>query len=1040
LVIGNHEDWKLELIFTNENEKNDWIELLEEVEKWLVLYRTARSARYKYEFEHLTEGDLQTLLPVLNEIKRHLENGGKLNSFQLLLKRQWKKACELIVPPGKEIEELDIAYLDALLTVISYQNQRSKSIARWKRQVTDRGGYDLSEFGPQPEEYMENVQTEIRGLLDWRQSSFNPLLQILENEGLVWRALYNSKPLPIDKNAEWLHLQQLVEQELPEIINSYIHAERWNIVNCRIQEVVQTVSTLAEPHSLILSSLQESIVQLNQQKYGEAYRALQQLWGKSTLIRQRQEWLQQLEESAPDWSQAIRNRCGVHGDAQALSDVQTIWLLKQLNMELDQRAAISTQQLQEELAGIRKQFKSVTLQLVEKKAWLALARKTTLKQQNALHGWKLLMKKAGKRTGKAAPHLLAEARKLMPICQTAVPVWIMPTYRVVDSFNPSENHFDVVIVDEASQADIMALTALYLGKQIVVVGDDEQVSPEAIGQRLDETRRLMDTLLEDIPNSALYDGSTSIYDLAKTSFAGMTQLREHFRCVEPIIQFSNSLSYNGSILPLRDAGGVSTKPYTVEYRVESGVRNNKQNETEAQAVASLILSAIEQEEYKDATFGVITLLGEEQAILIDQYLQKHIPVTEYKRRKIRCGNSAQFQGDERDVIFLSMVDASEESVPLRLISDPGNRTKKRYNVAVSRARDQIWLVHSLDTSTQLKEGDLRKRLIEYIRNPYAADEALKQYEAILESEFERQVMQRVLQEGYRVRPQWKVGAYRIDMVIEGGGKRLAVECDGDRWHPAEKLKEDMDRQSILERLGWTFVRIRGGEFFRHPERALLPLFGKLEELNIPRELNQQEMGMHTGESESAMLKDAIVNRAARIRQEWQELEKEPIPAASIPSDFGVEQSIVVQSEEEDAEKFFFREISMEPNLVYYWTEEMRDAEEERQAAFEQELLVLETAAGLEVHYWSDSQMIGGLETSTESTFSLTNYLESHGLEFLDLRDQDGMIWVIEDLKMVRHLPTMEQRGVTFTYLKEGTYDTRWRAAWYSGYQEDSSIV
>lgn len=133
---------------------------------------------------------------------------------------------------------------------------------------------------------------------------------------------------------------------------------------------------------------------------------------------------------------------------------------------------------------------------MEKKAWLALARKTTLKQQNALHGWKLLMKKAGKRTGKAAPHLLAEARKLMPVCQTAVPVWIMPTYRVVDSFTPSENRFDVVIVDEASQADIMALTALYLGTQIVVVGDDEQVSPEAIGQRLDETRRLMDAHLE----------------------------------------------------------------------------------------------------------------------------------------------------------------------------------------------------------------------------------------------------------------------------------------------------------------------------------------------------------------------------------------------------------------------------------------------------------------------------------------------------------------------------------------------------------------
>ncbi|MGO4545391.1 AAA domain-containing protein [Paenibacillus sp. 2TAB23] len=1037
IVISNQEDWKLELIFIKENEKNDWLELLEEVDQWLGLYRTARTARYKFGFEHLGDGDLHSLLPVLNEIKRHLENGGKLNSLQLLLKRQWKKVCELILPHGKEIEELDVAYIDALLSVIAYQYQRSKSITRWNRQVTVRGGYDLAEFGSQLEEYMENIQTEIRGLLDWRQSSFNPLLQALENEGLEWDALFNAKQLPVEKHAEWLHLQQLVEQELPDIIDSYIYAERWNIVNQRIQEVWQTVQSLADSRSVTASRLQESIMQLDQHMYGQAYSAIQQFWGKSTLIRQRQEWLQKLEESAPDWALAIRNRRGVHNGIQAPNEAQTIWLLKQLDMELDRRSAISTQLLQEELAEIRNHFKSVTLQLVEKKAWLALARKTTLKQQNALHGWKLLMKRAGKRTGKSAPHLLAEARKLMPICQSAVPVWIMPTYRVVDSFNPSDNHFDVVIVDEASQADIMALTALYLGTQIVVVGDDEQVSPEAIGQRLEETRKLMDAHLEGIPNAALYDGSTSIYDLAKTSFAGMTQLREHFRCVEPIIQFSNRLSYNGSILPLRDASGVSTKPYIIEYRVESGSRNNKKNEAEAQAVASLILSAIEQEEYKDATFGVITLLGEEQAILIDQYLQKHIPAKEYEQRKIRCGNSAQFQGDERDVVFLSMVDASEESVPLRLISDPGNRTKKRYNVAVSRARDQLWLVHSLDTSTQLKEGDLRKRLIEYFRNPYTADEILSQHEPELESEFERQVMRRVLQEGYRVFPQWKVGAYRIDMVIEGGGKRLAVECDGDKWHPVEKLSEDMDRQSILERLGWTFVRIRGGEFFRQPERALLPLFQKLEELNIPRELLQQEKSMQVGEYEPTALQDEIINRAGRIRQEWNNVENIQISNVSAPIDTEEELTNVVKSEKEDTEQFFYREISLERNLSCYWTEEMRNAEEERQALFEQEFHVMETAAGMEVHYWDDSRNSVEIKTSTDSVFILTEYLEAQGLKFLDLRDQSGKVWVIEDLKMVMHLSSLRQRGVTFTYLKEGTYDTRWKAAWYSYYREDS---
>ena len=44
---------------------------------------------------------------------------------------------------------------------------------------------------------------------------------------------------------------------------------------------------------------------------------------------------------------------------------------------------------------------------------------------------------------------------------------------------------------------------------------------------------------------------------------------------------------------------------------------------------------------------------------------------------------------------------------------------------------------------------------------------------------------------------------RIDLVVEGAGKRLAIECDGDpsQWVDVNKLPEDMERQAILERLG-----------------------------------------------------------------------------------------------------------------------------------------------------------------------------------------------------------------------------------------------
>ena len=48
----------------------------------------------------------------------------------------------------------------------------------------------------------------------------------------------------------------------------------------------------------------------------------------------------------------------------------------------------------------------------------------------------------------------------------------------------------------------------------------------------------------------------SIYDLAETAFGGVVALREHFRCVPEIIQFSNDLSYNLTIRPLREPNSV----------------------------------------------------------------------------------------------------------------------------------------------------------------------------------------------------------------------------------------------------------------------------------------------------------------------------------------------------------------------------------------------------------------------------------------------------------------------------------------------------
>jgi very-short-patch-repair endonuclease len=514
----------------------------------------------------------------------------------------------------------------------------------------------------------------------------------------------------------------------------------------------------------------------------------------------------------------------------------------------------------------------ITAELVEKKAWAQQVRRTTLEQRRALQGWRELMRKVGKGTGKRAPRLIAEARQLMPLCQSAVPVWIMPLSHVAKNFDMQHNRFDVVIIDEASQADITALFAVYMGDRVVVVGDDEQVSPMAVGQKLDEVQHLIDERLQGVPLANMYDGKLSIYGLARTTFEPVCLL-EHFRCVSPIIEFSNELSYKGKIKPLRDDSEVQRRPPTVAYAVKNFSKNGKINEEEAFATASLLIAASEQPEYKEATFGVISMVGIDQALYIETLLRRYMPATEFIKRRVLCGDSAQFQGDERDVMFLSIVDVPGEG-PLTLRTGEGHEDmfKKRFNVAASRARDQMWVVHSLDPEIDLKPTDIRRRLILHARDQHAHKNAKRAQEQKIESVFEQQVFDRLIRAGYRVQTQWPVGAYRVDMVVEGSDKHLAVECDGDRWHPQEKLGEDMARQAILERLGWRFVRIRGSQFFRDPDKAMEPVFTRLRLLDIPPE---GMIATNSQDYDGKELKGRIVRRAWALRREWTELGTNP---------------------------------------------------------------------------------------------------------------------------------------------------------------------
>lgn len=75
-------------------------------------------------------------------------------------------------------------------------------------------------------------------------------------------------------------------------------------------------------------------------------------------------------------------------------------------------------------------------------------------------------------------------------------------------------------------------------------------------------------------------------------------------------------------------------------------------------------------------------------------------------------NPYSYQGDERDIVFLSMVAAPNERIgTMKREADRG-----RFNVATSRAQNQMWLFHSV-TVNNLSEKCYRTRLLEHFINP-----------------------------------------------------------------------------------------------------------------------------------------------------------------------------------------------------------------------------------------------------------------------------------------------------------------------------------
>ena len=216
-----------------------------------------------------------------------------------------------------------------------------------------------------------------------------------------------------------------------------------------------------------------------------------------------------------------------------------------------------------------------------------------------------------------------------------------------------------------------------MAEKVIIVGDDKQVSPLDIGVSIEKINTLRGKYIEGkITNDDLYGLNSSLYSVAATTYQPL-MLKEHFRCVPEIIGYSNKTSYNLKIKPLRESSSSILKPAVIDYKVP-GIRDEKKkiNMLEAKTIVALIKACLELKEYAESSFGVISLLGDEQVELIQKMIVEKIDTIDIEKHNILCGNPSNFQGDERDVIFLTMVDSNSGEGPLRMLTDGTEAARK----------------------------------------------------------------------------------------------------------------------------------------------------------------------------------------------------------------------------------------------------------------------------------------------------------------------------------------------------------------------------
>ena len=273
--------------------------------------------------------------------------------------------------------------------------------------------------------------------------------------------------------------------------------------------------------------------------------------------------------------------------------------------------------------------------------------------------------------------------------QAIKPVFMMSPLSIANYLPPGSLDFDLVILDEASQLKpVDAHGAIARGKQVVVVGDSKQMPPTSFFDSLIVSgrcrrRRGRGSYVADIE---------SVLRTVLRAGARQRMLRWHYRSRhESLITPSNHLFYDDQLVvfpsPARDRDqlGLVYRRLKTAYYDRGRTRTNP---VEAKTVAEAVMAHAQIQlrrpmENRD-TLGVVAFSMSQMDAILDQVeiLRSNDPTCEEffaypAHEPFFVKNLENVQGDERDVIFISIGYGRTAEGYLAMSFGPLNRSRRR---------------------------------------------------------------------------------------------------------------------------------------------------------------------------------------------------------------------------------------------------------------------------------------------------------------------------------------------------------------------------